>query len=231
MGNISIIFEDKNFVVVNKPAGLIVHPTKNSREKTLIDSLLEKYPEISNVGDNPIERPGIVHRLDKDTSGVLVIARTQVFFEYIKKLFQSGAVKKTYVALVFGKMPLHGTIDTPIGLRSGTTKRSVNAKRMKMLKEAVTKYKTKKIFSCSGQDFSLVELYPKTGRTHQLRVHLMSIHHSIVGDQLYGKKKNPWGLTRQFLHAESLEFSMQNGKRVKIGADMPEDLRLILDSF
>lgn len=241
MDKVSIVFEDKNFVVVNKPPGLMVHPTKTSQEKTLVDFLLKEYPEVSGVGDNPSERPGIVHRLDKDTSGVLVVARTQSFFEYIKKLFSAGggsalsgqspSIKKMYIALVFGETPESGVIDMPVGLKSGTTKRSVNAKRMKMIKEAVTEYKTLKTFSYKGGDFSLIELYPRTGRTHQLRVHLASIHHPVVGDQLYGKRKNPWGLARQFLHAESIEFSMPDGKRIRAEADMPEDLRSILDSF
>jgi len=137
--NLRVIYEDKNLIAINKPAGILVHKVAgskiNTQENTIVSWLLYHYPEIKFVGDVPAERPGIVHRLDKDTSGILIVARNQESFEYLKKLFQNHEIKKTYLALVFGKMgQRQGVINKPIGLRSGTTKRSVSARNMKMVK-------------------------------------------------------------------------------------------------
>ena len=236
---ISLIYETKDFLAVNKPAGVLVHPIKipnsntqipNSKELTLVDWVLERYPEVKNVGDEPEARPGIVHRLDRDTSGVILIARNQKYFEYLKNLFKTHQIKKTYLALVWGKLePKIGEIKTPIGIKSGSIKRTVWQKSAKDLKEAVTEYKVKKYF----KDFSLVEVMPKTGRTHQIRIHLASINHPVVGDNLYGgkKHKSSFELNRQFLHAYSLEFSTADGHRVRIEAELPEELKKIIDTF
>ncbi|MBI2591819.1 MAG: RluA family pseudouridine synthase [Candidatus Brennerbacteria bacterium] len=228
----SIIYETDDFVAVNKPAGLLVHKTAASEEETLVEWLLKKYPEIKTVGDDPENRPGIVHRLDKDTSGVILIARNQKFFEYLKNLFKTHQIKKTYLALVYGKLePLTGVIEKPIALKSGTIKRTAHlGGKVRMVKEAITEYKVKKYLRLNSQDFSLVELFPKTGRTHQLRVHMASISHPIVGDRLYGRKNVNFDLERQFLHAESIEFSLPEGRRIKIEAELPLDLMKILDS-
>ena len=249
---ISVIHEDKNFVAVYKPAGILVHSTKISQnsefriqnyndEPTLVDWLIKKYPEIKTIGDDPKTRPGIVHRLDKDTSGVMVIPRNQHYFEYLKKLFQNHEVKKTYVALVYGELlPKTGKIEKPISLKSGSVKRTVW--KGKMEKEAITEYRVARSIEYRVMDgtehrvssnekklFSLVEVMPKTGRTHQIRIHMASIGHPIVGDSLYGKKTNPFGLTRQFLHAESLEWTSEDGRRIKIECDLPEELRGVLE--
>ncbi len=236
---IKLIFEDKNFLAVNKPVGLLVHATKNSNEPTLVDWIVKNYPEISavgesafggkNVGDNTKERPGIVHRLDRDTSGVILIPKNQKYFEYLKKLFQNHLIKKTYLALVYGKIKeRQGVIDKPISIKAKTVKRTVHAG--KMAKEAVTEYKTLQIFKSAEREdfFTLLKVMPKTGRTHQIRVHLASIGHPIVGDKLYGKKNNPLNLNRQFLHAESIEFNLENDQRIKIEADLPNDLEQII---
>lgn len=233
---ISVVYEDENFVAVNKPAGMLVHGTKNSKQDTLVDWLLKRYPKIEKVGD-PLrgsgqaipKRPGIVHRLDKDTSGMLIVALNQKTFNYLKELFQKHEIKKTYVALVYGKLKGRGIINAPIGLKSGTVKRSVLARKMKMVKDAVTEYKTIKYLKKNGKDFTLVSLSPKTGRTHQLRVHMSYIHHPIVGDTLYGPKKNTLGLGRQFLHAASIEFSLPGGRRIKLEAGLPKELKKIVD--
>ena len=134
---VKVIYEDKNLVAVNKEAGILVHPVVGrGEESSLSAELLKKYPEIKNVGDNP-ERPGIVHRLDKDTSGVLLITRNQKFFEYLKNLFQKHEVKKTYLALVCGKIEKkHGIINKPISIKSGTVRRTVY--KGKLSKEAIT---------------------------------------------------------------------------------------------
>ena len=224
---ISLIYETKDFLAVNKPAGVLVHPVKsgeNKTEPTLVGWLIKNYPEVKDVGDEPKTRPGIVHRLDRDTSGVILVARNQDFFQYLKNLFKTHQIKKTYLALVWGKLdPKFGEINTPIGIKTGTIKRTVWNKKSKDFKEAITEYRVKKYV----KDFSLVELMPKTGRTHQIRIHLSSINHPVVGDEIYGFKKRelPFELNRQFLHAYSLEFNTADGHRIKIEAELPDDLK------
>lgn len=219
-----ILYEDKDLLVINKPAGMMVHST-DCQLPTVVDWLLKNYPEIKNVGDDPEARPGIVHRLDKDTSGVMIAARNQKAFDYLKKLFQEHKIKKTYIALVWGKVtPKSGIIEKPIGLKSGTIKRTTYLKSARMIKEAKTAYKVLKFIKLKDQDFTLLEVEPLTGRTHQIRVHLASISHPVVGDKLYGKSK-VLKLDRQFLHAASVEFTLPTGGRIKIAADLPEDLR------
>lgn len=232
-----------------------MHPIKSKNEEketTLTTEILKIYPEIAKVGDLPVgrqaiqERPGLVHRLDKETSGILVIARNQKTFEYLKELFVNRKIKKTYLALVQGKFKeKRGIIDKPISLKPDTTRRTTS--RGKMTKEAITEYEVLKTFEVpvelilnsnpresvkknlrESAFFNLLKIFPKTGRTHQIRVHLASIGHPIIGDAVYGKKINPFGLTRQFLHAESLEFNLEDGKRIKLEADLPNELKGII---
>ncbi len=241
MEEIRVIYEDPQFVAVYKPAGVLVHATHlttktlrlKTEEKTLVDWAVQRYPEIKNVGDELIMRPGIVHRLDRQTSGVLVMARTQEFFEYLKKQFQAHEAKKTYIALVYGRVAERkGVIDVPISIKAGSVKRTVRGGRM--TKEAVTEYSVEKYFM-RGRDvpeyFTLLRVHPKTGRTHQIRVHLASIGHPVVGDALYTKRKDPFGLGRQFLHAESLEFAMPDGRRMRVEAELPNELQSVLQNL
>jgi 23S rRNA pseudouridine1911/1915/1917 synthase len=287
-----VIYEDENFLAVDKPAGLLVHEARTSADLsakvsegnlggqaqtnaenflrksassppaspklqrgecesaapfgTLVDWLLEKYPEIKNVGDDPKTRPGIVHRLDRETSGVMLVAKNQEYFEYLKSLFQKRLIEKTYLAVVFGELaPQSGTIKKPIGLKSGTTKRSVYSG--KMVKEAITEYRVKKYYEAKEggkitaiipqlwynrssenkkgvwQVFSLAEVKPRTGRTHQIRVHLASIGHPVVGDHFYGPKRQPDWATRLMLHSLSVEFAAAEGKVLKIEAEPPKE--------
>ncbi len=233
-----VVYKDRNFLAVYKPAGLLVHPIKlrikneelRKEDLALTDWLVENYPEVKGVGDSSTDsgqvnlRPGIVHRLDKDVSGILLVARNQKYFEYLKNLFQTRQIKKNYIALVYGEINSKiGIIDKPISIKSGTIKRTVW--QGKDEKAAVTEYKVLKYLNLDGQDFSLVKVLPKTGRTHQIRIHLASIGHPIVGDTLYGKKTNPFGLKRIFLHAESLEFSIEDGGRIKLEAELPDELK------
>ncbi len=223
-----IIFENEEFLVVNKPAGLMVHGVRVSAkrriderktaEPTLVDWLVANRPEVRTVGDDPALRPGIVHRLDKATSGVMVVAKTQAAFEYLKRSFQEHRMKKTYFALVVGtpERP-RGTIDAPIGMKNGSLKRSIHSS--KMAKSAITEYA---VVKKEGQ-FSLLEIHPRTGRTHQIRVHLASIGHPIVGDVLYGKKAQPAFARRLMLHAASLEFSNNAGAHFVFEAPLPPD--------
>jgi 23S rRNA pseudouridine1911/1915/1917 synthase len=237
INQIFLIYKDKNFLAVYKPANVLVHPIKcKTGQPTLVDWILKRFPKIRNVGDDPKIRPGIVHRLDKDTSGVILVARNQKYFEYLKNLFQNQQIKKTYLALVHGKVePKTGIIEKPIRLKPGTLKRTVW--KGKLEKKAITEYRVLKwlkyntLFTIVNKVlyFSLVRVTPKTGRTHQIRVHLSSIGHPIVGDSLYGPKTNPLNLKRPFLHAESLEFSSENKRRIKIETELPMDLKKILD--
>jgi len=244
----TVIYENEDFLAIDKPAGLMVHQArisskKKQREKepTLVDWLLVRYPEIKNVGDDTVLRPGIVHRLDKETSGVMLIPRSQEYFEYLKSLFESHAIKKTYLAIVFGFLKEErGIINAPIGIKKGTLKRSIHSQ--KMAKEAVTEYKVLKRTEVPDADgsnipISLLEIFPMTGRTHQIRVHLASIGHPIVGDMLYGSKKQPELVSscffssagieknittkRLMLHAHSLEFAPRPGDSIKIEAELP----------
>ena len=240
-----IIFENEDFIVVDKPAGLLVHAggaqasrrapkgigvktgKKKAivvrREPTLVDWLLARYPEIKTVGDPSTSsgqaiwnRPGIVHRLDKETSGVMVVARNQTSFDYLKSLFMAHRVTKTYHAIVFGiPKKEEGIIDLPIGIRNGTLKRSVLS--LKMKKEAVTAYRV--LRSCrapsaksESANFSLLHIRPETGRTHQIRVHLAHLGHAIVGDPLYGPKREPPWADRLMLQSVALELPDMGGK-------------------
>lgn len=225
--NIQIIYEDKNFLAVNKPAGLLVHGIKSKTEEpTLVQWLLKNYPEVKDVGDDSETRPGIIHRLDKNTSGIILIAKNQRYFDYLKNLFQIHEIKKTYLALVKGEIkPREGIIDKPIGLKSGTIKRTVFTKNAKMIKSAVTEYKVKEYLP----KYSFLEVKPKTGRTHQIRIHLASIGHPVVGDSLYGGTKTS-DLDRLFLHAYSLEFASEQGEKIKLVADLSPDLTDYLHS-
>lgn len=231
-----IVYEDENFVGIFKPAGMLVHPYKangewriENGEDTLAGWLLRKYPEMKTVGDLPAGRqatenmrPGIVHRLDRETSGIMLAVRNQEYFDYFKSLFKERKIKKTYLALVSGEpREKQGIIDKPIGIKNGTIKRSVHSG--KMAKNAVTEYKVVKTFIHEGAPFSLLEVSPQTGRTHQIRVHLASIGHPIIGDPLYGGKNNAGLAKRLMLHAYSLEFSLPNGMRLRLEAE-PEGL-------
>jgi len=229
-----IIFLNRDVIVINKPAGMLVHRTgaKRSGEETVADAIAKQFPEIRRVGDDPAVRPGIVHRLDKDTSGALLVARSQETFEYLKKLFQRHEIKKEYLALVRGAVKTDGVIEKPIGLRPGTTKRSVNAKRMKMVKEAVTHYRTLEHFTKNSKEYTLLRVIPETGRTHQIRVHLASIGYPVVGDVLYGGKKAKAGEAgRLMLHAAAIEFTLPSGERLRLEAEPPEDFMKVVGAL
>ncbi|OHA05214.1 MAG: hypothetical protein A2934_05300 [Candidatus Sungbacteria bacterium RIFCSPLOWO2_01_FULL_47_10] len=227
----AIIYENKNFVVVNKPAGLAVHGGGSVTGKTLADFLLKKFPDISGIGDDPAIRPGIVHRLDRDTSGIMVVARNQDTFDTLKNLFKQRTVEKKYLALACGVVsPKNGAIELSIGRLLKKTVRRGAGKYVKNERSAITHFRVLDIFD---KKYSLLEVSPKTGRTHQIRVHLQSIHHPVACDTLYGGKNVccPRGLNRFFLHAHSLEFSHPEGKRWKFEADPPPDLERVLASL
>jgi len=230
--NLKVLYEDENFLAVNKPAGVLVHAVNAKRKsqsakrekETIVDWLLKNRPDARDVGDDSRLRPGIVHRLDRDTSGVLLIAKTQKYFEYLKSLFQNHEVKKTYLALVRGRVRLEtGRIDKPIGLKSGSVKHTVSHVKAKMIKNAVTNYRVKKYIKAGSEEQTFLEVTPETGRTHQIRVHLASIGHPVVGDKLYGGKSTKSG-EPFYLHAYAVEFPVSPGRMICIEADPPEGL-------
>ena len=272
--DIPILYEDKDVLVLNKPSGLMVHGDGRSKEKTLTDWILKKYPKLKNVGEpwkveregETIFRPGIVHRLDKETSGVLVIAKNQKTFEFLKEQFSAPAleitkgrladrknrVKKTYVALVWGHVKNdEGVIDAPIA-RSKKDFRQWSAQRGRRGKEreAITEYKVLKhlLMDADGKlinpdisvdqkkisgisSLTLLEVKPRTGRTHQIRVHLKYINHPIVCDKLYAPNMPcpVLGMERLALHAQSIEFMRPDGKDIKIEAPLPADLQTAIN--
>lgn len=227
--NPSIIYQDKNMLAVNKPSGLLVHGADHikSNEPTLVEWLVERFPIVKTVGDNTRYRPGIVHRLDRETSGVILIPLTQEYFSYLKKLFLEKRIKKTYWAITNGiPRETKGIITKPIGLKAGTTKRSVYG--TKMIKDAVTEYRVEKIIEKNNSNYALVAVFPKTGRTHQIRVHLGYLNTPIVGDPLYGGKENAKKAPRCMLHAKTIEFDSSSGKTIVIDAPIPDDFESFL---
>jgi len=229
LDKIIVLYEDDGVVVINKPAGLVVHADGKREEPTLTDWVEKNYPESKGVGEpltisnfDVIHRSGIVHRIDRETSGVMLVAKNQPAFLHFKKQFQDRAVNKIYHAFVYGKMKDDdGIIDRPIG-RSKKDFRQWSAQRgaRGTMREAVTHYKV----MARGGGFSFVEVIPKTGRTHQIRVHFKAVNHPIVSDSLYAPKKEK-GLEfeRLALHAYSIEFNSVDGKRIKVVAPYPED--------
>jgi 23S rRNA pseudouridine1911/1915/1917 synthase len=230
---IPILYEDKDVVVINKPAGIIVHPDGKTKAKTLVDWLLKKYRNIKNVGEplvladgTKIFRPGIVHRIDKDTTGCLIIAKNQKAYEFLKGQFQNREVHKVYNLFVYGDIKEdRGMIDRPIG-RSPNDFRKWSAQRGQRgdVREAKTYFKVLK----RVPGFTFLEAMPKTGRTHQIRVHFKAVNHPVVMDELYAgdfhlKQKAQFGFKRMALHARELEIKLPSGKMLKITAPYPKD--------
>jgi 23S rRNA pseudouridine1911/1915/1917 synthase len=231
-----VLHEDHAIIVVNKPAGLVVHPAPGNQHGTLVHGLLNYCDDLSGVGG--VLRPGIVHRLDKQTSGVLVVAKNDRVHENLSRQFASGTVEKTYLALVHGVPPeTHGTIDCAIG------RHPVKRKQMAVLplskgRRAVTLWEKKKVY---GNDFAEIEVQLKTGRTHQIRVHMAHIGFPVVGDSVYGRGMSRWNghtlriagtlpaLSRHLLHALQLVFNHpESGMRVTFTSRLPEDFSSVL---
>jgi 23S rRNA pseudouridine1911/1915/1917 synthase len=233
--SISVIYEDADVLVINKLAGMLVHPGQNMKQFTVVDWLKKNYPKIKNVGDHSTGasqvRPGIVHRLDKDTSGVLIIAKNQKAFEYLKEEFQERKIKKKYIALVHGNLKnKEGWIDFPIGKsKKDFRKKSVGGQLKGKIREALTHYKVLERFP----EWTLLEVFPHTGRTHQIRVHLKSIGYPVACDSLYSSRKFKclFGLSRHFLHACSVVFNLLDGTRIHIETNLSADLEKTLTAL
>jgi len=234
---IETIYEDNDVVVIGKPAGMMVHPDGLSSDKTVSDWMLEQYPESKDVGEpmtlkngKEITRPGVVHRLDKDTSGVLILAKTKKSHEYLKELFKEREVKKEYTSIVYGvPKTKKGVIDLPIG-RSAQNFRMRSAQRGSrgVVRDAVTDYE---VYRDNGE-FSIVKLFPQTGRTHQLRVHMKYLNYPIVCDKLYAPKREcALGFKRMALHARRLTLTLPSGEEKTFVAEFPEDFENALTSF
>ena len=259
---IDILYEDKNLLVINKPAGISVHPDGKNKEKTISSWVLENYPKVKNVGEplfldragggrEAILRPGIVHRLDKETSGALIIAKNQPTFLFLKEQFQEHTIQKVYRAFVYGKVSdpkasllsaNRGVINAPIGRSPGDVRMWTAGRGARdPVREAVTEYKvTSRFYDTESElemknadhQFSYLELFPKTGRTHQIRVHLRYINHPIVSDPLYrGTKEKALGFKRLALHAYSIAFDLPNGAHKEVVAPPPADFKKVVKKY
>ncbi len=226
----SIIYQDEALAVLIKPAGMLMHPTERNEEHTLAHWLIKRFPHIAMVGDDP-KRPGIVHRLDKDVGGLVLVALTSTSFQFLKRLFFSHQVIKKYRCLVHGRMSHNeGQIQTPIE-RDKEGKMVAQTARTSG-KEALTLYAVIKRFA----NYTLLDIQTVTGRTHQIRTHMYSIGHSIVGDSLYQtrdirKKKKPPPLERPFLYAYHLSFADYDGQKHDFTVELPDDMSKILQTL
>lgn len=213
---IKILYEDEDLLVIDKPAGLTTHPAPGHPSHTLVNAILS---HLTNISESDSTRPGIVHRLDKDTSGVMLVAKNTAALANLSDQFKSRSVKKTYVTLVQGKLkPEQGIIEAPIGRDAG------DRKKMSVTGESRGRYaRTNYYVMKYVGNYSLLEIMPETGRTHQIRVHLAAIGYPVVGDETYGAK-SPY-LKRQFLHARKIGFNLPaSGKWVEFESPLPEDL-------
>ncbi len=239
------LYEDDHVVVISKPANLMVHGDGRSKEKTLVDWIKRNYPEIKDIGEDfifeesgkkkVITRPGIVHRLDKDTSGVLIICKTEEAFRKLKAQFKSHTIKKVYRALVWGHVKNDtGIIDAPIArsksdFRARVVPNHYDEDFRGVEREAATRYKVlERLFLKKGNvktPITYLELFPLTGRTHQIRVHCKSIRHPIVDDKLYGPEGKEDILGRTALHALKITFVSPKAGQKTIEAEIPDDFK------
>ena len=220
--SLDIVYEDEHLVIINKPSGMVVHPAPGHVSKTLVNALLYKYPSIKNVGSET--RPGIVHRIDKDTSGLIIVAKTQDAYSAISKMIEKHKIKRVYWAIVKGKVDkkiIH--IDLPIG-------RDVNnRKKMKVTQNNSKDSITHIYLKAHKGDLSLVECQLETGRTHQIRVHLSYIKHPVYGDPVYGVRIDDFN---QRLHAIKLEFTHPiTNEEISVESDVPSEFVFTKEDF
>ena len=223
---LEIIFENNDLMVVNKPAGMVVHPSAGHHSGTLVHAALAHAPDIEGVGG--IQRPGVVHRLDKDTSGLILLAKNDAAHHWLSDQFRTREVEKAYLALVDGAPPTSsGRVEAAIG------RDPVDRKRMKVVppgkgRSAVSEYRTLRRYP----DHSLLEVRPITGRTHQIRLHLKFLGCPVVGDRVYGHKHPSLPLQRQFLHATRLRIKiLGESEASEFEAPLPEELNVVLDEL
>jgi 23S rRNA pseudouridine1911/1915/1917 synthase len=238
---LDIQYEDKDMLLVNKPAGMVVHPAPGHEHGTLVNAILAHCPDLQGVGGE--RRPGIVHRLDKDTSGLIIVAKNDLALQMLQEQFKRREIKKVYLALVDGHFSqFEAIIDAPIGRSPRDRKRMAVIPQGSSAKarSAQTAVKVQKYYSLSivdriqgaDGDFTQLECRPYTGRTHQIRVHLAFAGYPIVGDSVYGLRRQKVPLNRHFLHASSLTFRRpSDGVELTHTISLPEDLRMVLDSL
>lgn len=220
---IDIVYEDDDVAVINKPQGMVVHPAPGNYSGTLVNGLLYQLNSLSNI--NGVIRPGIVHRIDKDTSGLLMIAKNNLSHKELSKQLKEHSITRRYLALVYGNFKEDkGTIDAPIG------RHPIDRKKMAVVdkngKEAVTHFKVLERF----KEYTLVEAKLETGRTHQIRVHMSYIKHPVVGDRIYGVKKERFNLKGQLLHAKILGFVHPTRKEyMEFNSELPSYFERILE--
>jgi 23S rRNA pseudouridine1911/1915/1917 synthase len=223
---LDIVFESDDLIVVNKPAGMVVHPAAGHSSGTLVNAMLGYDPEIEGIGGE--ERPGVVHRLDKETSGLILLARNERAHRWLQDQFRLRKVEKTYLALVDGKPPTpSGRVETYVGRDPSHRKRMANVPESRG-REAISEYKTVESF----RNHTLLEFHPFTGRTHQIRLHCAFLGCPVVGDQVYGRKKSTVEMDRHFLHAYRLKIVLPGEKTPRIfEAPLPEELANVLSKL
>jgi 23S rRNA pseudouridine1911/1915/1917 synthase len=223
---LEVIFENSDLIIVSKPAGMVVHPSPGHDSGTLVHAALGHSPDIMSIGGE--ERPGIVHRLDKETSGLIVIAKNEQSHRWLQDQFKSRTVEKIYLALVDGKPPTPtGRVEAPIG-RNTTHRKLMAVVPLEKGREAVSEYRTLESFPAH----TLLEVHPLTGRTHQIRVHMAFLGCPVAGDTVYGKHKPTVELDRHFLHAYKLKITLPGEKTPKLfEAKLPEELQKVLDDL
>jgi 23S rRNA pseudouridine1911/1915/1917 synthase len=226
---LDIVYEDQALLVVNKPAGMVVHPAPGHPGGTLVNAVLAYCPELAASDD---DRPGIVHRLDRDTSGLILVAKSERVRRALQRQFKERQVHKAYLALLDGHLqPAWGRIEAPVG------RDPHHRQRMTVLaggREAATEYHVLEQFAHSvgpaAGDYTLIEAQPITGRTHQIRVHFASIGHPVVGDGVYGRRRASLPVPRQFLHARHLGFRHPStGQRLELSAPLPQELEAVME--
>ncbi len=226
---LTVLFEDAHLLVVNKAAGMVVHPAVGNETGTLVNAILHHCPDLEGIGNE--KRPGIVHRLDKDTSGAIVVAKNDHALRTLQAQFADRTVEKTYLALVDGYMlPEKAFVDAPIGRDPKHRKKMVVIPRgsSHTAREAQTEYAVTQRY----EKHSMVRCHPKTGRTHQIRVHLAYVGFPIVGDRVYGRRKQELLPERHFLHAAELAFAHPvTGEMMRVTAALPPELQAILDQL
>ncbi|MEO5634966.1 MAG: RluA family pseudouridine synthase [Candidatus Paceibacterota bacterium] len=242
---IKILYEDKDMLVIDKPSGISVHgdgrkdPSISLRaRKTIADWMVKNYPKSKSVGESlgkgeaMIKKPGIVHRLDRDTSGVLILAKNKNAYEFLKNQFVNREIKKVYTAIVLGHVKQErGIINKPIGRSPKDFRRRLAGRGARgEMREAITNYKVLKRFTDKkGNKFTLLEISPKTGRTHQIRVHMQFLNHPVVCDVLYNSKGIcPKDINRLALHAKSIEFKNLKKETIKVESILPKEFKGIV---
>ena len=223
---VPVAYADRSVVVVDKPAGLVVHPGSGHESGTMVNGLLAMFPDIRGVGSTV--RPGIVHRLDRGTSGLLVVARTQSSYDHLVRQLADRTVERNYLALVWGEIEgLDGVVDAPIGRSpSDRTRMAVVSSG----RPSRTRYKIERFWESRG--VSMVSLVLESGRTHQIRVHLSAIGHPVVGDSAYSGNQSDLGIDRPFLHASRLGFEHpESGERMLFESSLPPELEAVLSGL